>query len=120
MTYERSEFMKNIDNNILTNNQIKLIIDTEKYILKYCDENNYDIIVNYILNVKRVEYINDNDEILVFTINYDDFKYEYTIKSDGNELLFEIKLKDNRSKSIILSKITDFNTLIESMLNDNN
>lgn len=111
--------MKKNSKNVLTDEKTKMILDTEKYILEYCDENNYDIMVNYILNIKCIDCINSNDDILIFTINYNGFKYEYTIKSDGNELLFEIKLKNNKINSIILSKITDFNTIIESMLNDN-
>ena len=89
--------MKKSNKYVLTNNQINLISDIEKYILEYCDKNSYDI-----------------------TINYNDFKYEYTIKLDNNVLSFEVKLKDNRISSIILSKTTDFNILIQFMLNNDN
>ena len=112
--------MKKNSKNVLTDEKTKMILDTEKYILEYCDENNYDITVNYILNIKCIDYINDNDDILEFTINYNDFKYEYTIKLDNNVLSFEVKLKDNRISSIILSKTTDFNILIQFMLNNDN
>lgn len=112
--------MKKNSKNVLTDEKTKMILDTEKYILEYCDENNYDIIVNYILNIKCIDCINSNDDILIFTINYNDFKYEYTIKLDNNVLSFEVKLKDNRISSIILSKTTDFNILIQFMLNNDN
>lgn len=112
--------MKKSNKYVLTNNQINLISDIEKYILEYCDKNSYDITINYILNTKCMGPTNDNDEMFAFTINYNDFKYEYTIKLDNNVLSFEVKLKDNRISSIILSKTTDFNILIQFMLNNDN
>lgn len=118
--YERSEFMEQNNKIILTDKQMKIILNTQKYILEYCDKYNYDIVINYILNIKNIKYINDKDEILVFTINYNNFKYLYTIKMFNNETICEIKLKDNKIYSTNLQSNADFNTLIQYMLNDNN
>ena len=116
--------MKKSNKYVLTNNQINLISDIEKIldVLVILAPIGYyiDITINYILNTKCMGPTNDNDEIFAFTINYNDFKYEYTIKLDNNVLSFEVKLKDNRISSIILSKTTDFNILIQFMLNNDN
>ena len=104
----------------LTDIQIKLIVDTKKYILEYCDKNNFDIVVNYILNINCIEFINDNDDIIIFIINYKNYKYVYTIKLINNKVIFQIKLKNSKEYTTEFNNKTEFNTLIEYMLNDNN
>ena len=64
----------------LTTKQKQLIIDLENYIVDYCDNHNHKIIINYILNIKYINYVYDNDDIFDFTITNNDKKYNYTIK----------------------------------------
>lgn len=95
----------------------ELIIETEIYILKLCSENNYKITINYILNVKCDLKIN-NESILAFSINYNNYEYLYNLKIINNIPLFSIKLKNNINKQIVLKDKYDFNKLIVAMNND--
>lgn len=95
----------------------KLVIDTENYILDYCKINNYKISINYILNIKYLSNIADED-ILVFKINYNKYNYLYKLKLNNHKIIFSVILKHNIKKQIILRDKHDFNILIKSMIND--
>lgn len=95
----------------------ELIIETEKYILELCDKSNYKIVINYILNANYYRKIN-NDNILIFSINYNNYNYLYNLKMHNNKLLFSIHLKNNKYKQISLENSNDFNKLVKAMIND--
>ena len=95
----------------------ELIIETEKYVLKLCNKKNYKIVINYILNVNCDIKIN-NDNIFIFSINYNNYNYLYNLKMHNNKLLFSIHLKNNKNKQIILKDKYDFNKLVTTMIDD--
>lgn len=78
----------------LTRKQKQFIIDLENYIINYCDNHNYKIIINYILNIKYINYIYDNDDIFDFTITYNNKKYNYTIKLINYKFILDRKNND--------------------------
>ena len=94
------------------------IINIENYILEYCNKNNLNIVIDYIFNIKYYDNI-DNFDILIFTINYDGFKYIYKLKTNNNNLLIYIKLRNNIIKQIVLNNKRDVKNAFEIMINDN-
>ena len=78
----------------LTKKQKQFIIDLENYIVNYCDNHNYKIIINYILNTKYINYIYNNDDIFDFTITYNNKKYNYTIKLINYKFMLDRKNND--------------------------
>ena len=78
----------------LTKKQKQFIIDLENYIVNYCDNHNYKIIINYILNTKYINYIYNNDDIFDFTITYNNKKYNYTIKLINYKFILDRKNND--------------------------
>ena len=79
---------------ILTKLQRQYIIDLEKYIIDYCDKNNYNITINYILNVNYINFIYNNDDIFDFTIIHNDNRYNYVIKLLDDKFVLEQKNND--------------------------
>lgn len=79
---------------LLTKKHRQLIIDLENYIVNYCDNHNYKIIINYILNIKYINYVYNNDDIFDFTIIYNDRRYNYTIKLINNKFILDRKNND--------------------------
>ena len=78
----------------LTKKQKQFIIDLEKYIINYCYNHNYRIIINYILNTKYINCIYNNDDIFDFTITYNNKKYNYTIKLINYKFILDRKNND--------------------------
>ena len=78
----------------LTKKQKQFIIDLENYIVNYCDNHNYRIIINYILNTKYINCIYNNDDIFDFTITYNNKKYNYTIKLINYKFILDRKNND--------------------------
>lgn len=78
----------------LTKKQKQFIIDLENYIVNYCDNHNYKIIIDYILNTKYINYIYNNDDIFDFTITYNNKKYNYTIKLINYKFILDRKNND--------------------------
>lgn len=78
----------------LTEKQKQLVIDLEKYIVEYCDKCNYKITITYILNIKYANYIYNNDDIFAFSINHNNYKYDYSIKLKNNKFVLDRKNND--------------------------
>lgn len=95
----------------------KLINDTENYILDICTKFNFKIIIKYIYNIKY-NYLKNNDIILLFNIFYNDYNYEYCLKILDNNLVINIKLKNNTLQTITVNDKYDFKKLLKIMISD--
>lgn len=95
----------------------KLINDTENYILDICTKFNFKIIIKYIYNIKY-NNLKNNDIILLFNIFYNDYNYEYCLKILDNNLVINIKLKNNTLQTITVNDKCDFKKLLKIMISD--
>lgn len=107
----------NVSSQALLPKRIQLVLDTCKFIIDHCFKNNLLLKRDYDFN-PEYDYKINKVNLLVFTINYNDFDYIYIIRKVDNRLTFKIKLKRNKVYRINLYDPSDFLHMLNCMYND--
>lgn len=97
----------------LTNEEMKLIQDSIIYIDEYTQANNIKII-NFIYNKQNIQ----NQAVVEFYINFNDFDYHFTIKKIKGKLFWSVYLKRNKIYKINVYLKDDFKHIYQAILKD--
>lgn len=97
----------------LTNEEMELIQDSIIYIDEYTQDNNIKII-KFIYYKQNIQ----NQTIVEFFINFNDFDYRFTIKKIKGRLFWSVYLKRNKIYKINVYLKDDFKHIYQAILKD--
>lgn len=96
---------------------LELIRKNEKFVQKYCNENNLQI-KNLCLNLNPNLKAGTSIIYLEFYINYNNYDYRFVIRKFNKNLRWAITLKDKKEYQIYLYLEDDFKHIVQAMFND--